>query len=94
MFKKVINLQKAWFTLIIMLGVIISANTIAIFFSRMPFGDSSGSGTVTAKLPKNNKLGYPQKVGKVNFGKVHNKADYFKAKLKFWVMNILLYFCK
>lgn len=49
----------------------------------MPFGDSSGSGTVTAKLPKNNKLGYPQKVGKVNFGKVHNKADYFKAKLKF-----------
>lgn len=77
-----------------MLGIIISANPIAVFFSRMPFGDSSGSGTITAKLPKNYKLWYPQKVGTVNFSKVHNKADYFKVKLKFWVTNIVLCFCK
>lgn len=48
-----------------MLGIIISANTIAIisFFSRMPFDDTSRSGTIKAKLPKNYKLWYPQKVG-------------------------------
>lgn len=94
MFKKVINLQKASFTFIIVLGVIISANTITAFFSRMPFGDSSGSGPIPAKLPKNYKLWYPQKVNKVKFSEVHSKAHYFKAELKFWVMNIILYFCK
>lgn len=77
-----------------MLGIIFSANTIAVFFSRMPFGDSSGSGKITEKSPKNWKLGFPQKVGQVSFSKAHNKLDYFKEKLKFWVMNIILYFCK